>query len=109
MLRSAPRRTAIIVTIKQATLLDAFQTALDEGTAAFFIGAGMSRGAGFVDWRDLISDIANDLGLDVDKETDLIALAQYHVNQRGGRDAIHQKLIDEFIKDAKRTENHELI
>ncbi len=97
------------MTIKQAILLDAFQKALDEGTAAFFVGAGMSRGAGFVDWRDLIRDIATDLDLDVDRETDLIALAQYHVNQRGGRAAINQKLIDEFIKDAKPAENHALL
>lgn len=97
------------MTITKDTLLDTFQTALDEGTAAFFIGAGMSRGAGFVDWRDLVRDIAKDLELDVDKETDLIALAQYHVNQRKGRAHINQKLINEFTKQAIPTENHRLI
>lgn len=97
------------MTTSRKALLDSFQAALDEGIAAFFVGAGLSRAAGFVDWRELIRDIAEELGLDVDQETDLIALAQYHVNQKRGRGGINQKLIDEFTKDATLTENHRLI
>ena len=90
-------------------LLDSVQVALDEGVAAFFVGAGLSRAAGYVDWRGLIRDIAEELGLDVNRESDLIALAQYLVNQRRGRAAINQKLIEEFTRDAVVTENHRLI
>lgn len=97
------------MTTSRKTLLDSFQAALDEGVAAFFVGAGLSRAAGFVDWRGLIRDIAEELGLDVDRETDLIALAQYHVNQKRGRGAINRKLIEEFTKDSHVTENHRLI
>lgn len=97
------------MTTSRRTLLDSFQAALDEGVAAFFVGAGLSHVAGFVDWRGLIRDIAEELHLDVDRETDLIALAQYHVNQKRGRAAINQKLINEFTKDAVVTENHRLI
>lgn len=97
------------MTTSRKTLLDSFQTALDEGVAAFFIGAGLSRAAGYVDWSGLIRDIAEELGLDVDRESDLIALAQYHVNQKRGRSAINQKLIEEFTKDAVATESHRLI
>lgn len=49
---------------------------LGEGNAAVFAGAGMSKSAGFIDWPGLLSDIADELGLSVDKEWDLISLAQ---------------------------------
>ena len=53
--------------------------------------------------------IARDLDLDVDKETDLIAVAQYHINKHKSRSTLNQKLIDEFTEDIKLTENHKLI
>lgn len=54
---------------------------LTENNVAVFAGAGMSKSAGFVNWADLLRDIATELGLSVDKEHDLISLAQYHVNE----------------------------
>ena len=64
--------------IERATLLSSFQQEIDADTAAFFIGAGMSRASpGYVNWRELMTDIAAELKLDVNKETDLIALAQW--------------------------------
>jgi hypothetical protein len=45
----------------------------------------------------------------VDEETDLIALAQYHVNHARGRGRINQKLMEEYTKDAELTENHRLL
>ena len=86
-----------------------YQKALDEGEAAVFIGAGLSAPAGFVSWKELLREIADELELDIDKETDLIALAQYHVNYAGGRGKINQKLMDEFTKDAEPTANHHLL
>jgi Sir2- and TIR-associating SLOG family/SIR2-like domain len=75
-----------------------------------FVGAGLSQPSGFVNWKELMRDIASELGLDVDREGDLIALAQYHVNEKGGgRARLNQLLIEEFLKDAKTTENHRLI
>jgi len=38
-----------------------------------------------VNWKELLKDIAADVGLDLDKEDDLVTLAQFHVNERGGR------------------------
>lgn len=96
-----------MTTIEQ--LLSAYQRALDEGTAALFAGAGLSRPSGFVDWKGLLRDIATDLHLDVDQENDLVALAQYHVNERRGRGGLNQVLIDEFTRTATPTRNHELI
>jgi len=89
--------------------LKAYQQALDEGVAALFVGAGMSVPAGFVAWKELLRDIAEELDLDIDEESDLIALAQYHVNHRGGRDAINRKIMHEYTKDSELTENHRLI
>jgi len=92
--------------LKPATFIDLYQKALDEGVAAAFVGAGLSVPAGFVDWKGLLREIAEELDLDVDDETDLIALAQYHVNHARGRGRINQKLIEEFTKDAVVTDNH---
>ena len=86
-----------------------FLEALDEGNAALFIGAGLSQPSGFVNWKALLKDIADELGLNVDKEIDLIAVAQYHVNDRMGRPRLNKLLIEEFTKDAEISENHRLI
>jgi hypothetical protein len=93
--------------IKPRAFVDVYQKALDEGVAAAFVGAGLSVPAGFVDWKELLREIAEELDLSVDDETDLIALAQFHVNHARGRGRINQKLVDEFTKAAKGTENHE--
>jgi hypothetical protein len=89
--------------------LKEYTRALREGDAAIFVGAGASRAAGFVDWKTLLKEIAEDLDLDVDREADLVALAQFHVNHRQGRDRINQLLIDEFLEDAELTTTHTLL
>jgi len=82
---------------------------IDSGDAALFAGAGLSRAAGYVDWRALLKDIAAELRLDVDREADLVALAQYHVNEKRNRSRINQVLIDELTKDAVRTPSHAIL
>ena len=83
--------------------------AMREGDAALFVGAGVSRAAGYVDWKALLKDIAEELQLSIDREGDLVTLAQFHVNHRGGRDRLNQLLIDEFLENVELTENHRLI
>ncbi|MEW7000583.1 hypothetical protein M5585_10190 [Serratia ureilytica] len=41
------------------------------GSAALFAGAGLSIPAGFVSWKELIGDIAYELGLDIEKKATL--------------------------------------
>lgn len=77
--------------------------------AGLFIGAGVSREAGFVDWKGLLRDTADELDLDIDKEHDLLALAQYQVNARGGRGDINQQLMDAFVRDARPTAVHDIL
>lgn len=83
--------------------------AIEGENAAIFAGAGMSQPAGYVNWKELMREVAEDLDLNVDLETDLIALAQYHVNEFDGRGKINQILIEEFTKDVKVTANHEIL
>ena len=82
---------------------------LNEGNAAIFAGAGMSKSAGYVNWSELLSDIADELGLNIDKEWDLISLAQYHVNETGGKGKINRKILEEFSEKAEPSSNHQLL
>lgn len=80
------------------------------GTAAIFAGAGLSKSAGHVDWKGLVKPLADELGLDVDAETDLVAVAQYYVNKNGGqRGRITKALIEEFCNNLEPTENHQIL
>ena len=62
-----------------------FVKELREDNAAVFVGAGFSAPAGFVNWRDLLRPIADELQLDIEREHDLVAIAQYHSNENGGQ------------------------
>jgi len=53
------------------SFLKDYVAAAIEDDAAVFVGAGLSRSAGFVDWKGLLSEFADELGLDLDVETDL--------------------------------------
>lgn len=79
------------------------------GSAAVFVGAGMSRSAGYVDWRGLLKQAADDIGLDVQQEADLVGVAQFYLNHVGSRGPIHQLLIDAFPDITEPTENHRLL
>lgn len=96
--------------ISRQRLLSHYVSAMHEEDAALFIGAGMSRPSGFVDWKGLMRECAKELGLDVDLEHDLIAVAQYYLNKRNmDRSLLNQILIDEFTKPVKNSENHKII
>lgn len=95
--------------ITHSEFLREYTDALLQNCAAAFIGAGFSVGAGFVDWRDLLRDVAHDLGLDIDDEHDLIAIAQYEVNRKGGRDSLDRKIIRRFDQQGELTDNHRLL
>ncbi|MGP7818306.1 SIR2 family protein [Niallia sp. 01092] len=89
--------------------LRTYVKAIQDSNAAIFAGAGLSRPAGYVDWKELLREVAEDLQLDIDLEADLIALAQYHVNEFNGRGKINQILIDEFTKSVTITDNHKIL
>jgi hypothetical protein len=82
---------------------------LHNDSAAIFAGAGLSKGSGYVDWPELLRDIAKELGLNVDKEHDLISLAQFHVNTRRTSDGLAKKILQEFSEQAEPSEVHDII
>ncbi|WP_340481203.1 SIR2 family protein [Vibrio anguillarum] len=82
---------------------------LNEGTASLFAGAGLSIPAGFVNWSQLMQEVAHDLGLKVERESDLVSLAQFHVNENRTRSKINRKIIEEFTENAEETPNHNII
>lgn len=87
-----------------------FGAAIDAGAAAVFAGAGLSRPAGYVDWRGLLADFAAELGLDIDTEPDLVAVAQYHLNANNrDRSRLNQRLAEEFSDTARVTASHQVI
>ena len=59
--------------------------AIRDGNAALFAGAGLSRPSGFVDWKELLRPLAEDIGLKIDDEHDLTLVAQYVRNKAGNR------------------------
>jgi hypothetical protein len=95
--------------VNTETFLDIYLNDLAVGRAAVFVGAGLSVPAGFVDWKSLVRPIAEDVGLDVNRETDLVRLTQYAINEAGGRARVNARLINEFTRQAAVTRNHELL
>ncbi len=90
--------------------VDTYTKAIKENNAAIFAGAGLSIPAGFVNWKNLLRDIAAELNLDIDKENDLIAIAQYHYNEKGNnRHKLNQLLIEEFTQGTSVTTNHKIL
>lgn len=77
-----------------------------EDNAAIFAGAGFSAPACFVNWHDLLRPVADELHLDIEREYDLVAIAQYHCNENGGND---HRLIDQLTVGLAPTENHQIL
>ncbi|HNN91789.1 MAG TPA: SIR2 family protein [Pseudomonadota bacterium] len=95
--------------ISRTSFLREFGAALQAGRGALFVGAGASMPSGYASWASLLAPLAQELRLDIKRESDLIALAQYVANQRGGRGYINQHLVNEFARSAKPSQTHELL
>ncbi len=95
-------------TQRQKSFINAFVTEINNGDAAIFAGSGFSMSAGFVDWKGLLKDIAEDINLNIEKEHDLISVAQYHFN-KFKRGKINDKIINEFTTLSNGSENHKIL
>jgi hypothetical protein len=69
---------------------------LEEENAAIFAGAGLSVGAGYIDWKKLLQPITQDLELDIDQEHDLISIAQYHLDEKQNRSGLNRAEIEQL-------------
>ncbi|QEC77468.1 SIR2 family protein [Mucilaginibacter ginsenosidivorax] len=95
-------------TKQQKDFIDKYAVEVMNGDAAIFAGAGLSAGLGFVNWRELLRDLAEEIDLDIDKEYDLISLAQYHLNKKS-RGKINNKIKNEFTTLKEGSKNHKLL
>ena len=82
--------------MRMSTFIKEYAASINRGDAAAFIGAGMSVPSGFVDWKGLLSDLATEIGLSIEKEEDLLAVAQYYVNEKNNRIKVTQTIKDAF-------------
>lgn len=93
----------------QSRFIRRYAEALGSGDVAIFAGAGLSRASGYVDWKALLREIASELKLDIDRETDLIAIAQYHLNEKRSRGRLNQIIVDELAGSASATRIHSIL
>ncbi|KKB51170.1 hypothetical protein HMPREF1212_01900 [Parabacteroides sp. HGS0025] len=93
---------------KQKAFINAFATEIINGDAAIFAGAGLSAPLGFVNWKNLLKDLAEEINLDINKESDLVSVAQYHFN-KFKRGKINNKIVNEFTTLKKGSVNHEIL
>jgi hypothetical protein len=95
-------------TKSQMMFINDFITEINSGDAAIFAGAGLSAASGFVNWKGLLKDLADELELDIEKEHDLISVAQYHFN-KFKRGKINNKIINEFTTLTTGNDNHKIL
>lgn len=93
---------------EQKIMIDRIVKELEENNFAIFAGAGLSAPAGYVNWKELLRPLSIELNLDIDKETDLVSLAQYYVNENS-RSRLTERLIDEVGIVREPTMNHRLL
>ena len=49
--------------VSKSEMLRHYSKELQSGDAALFVGAGLSQSSGFVNWKQLMRDVASELGL----------------------------------------------
>lgn len=90
-------------------MIKRYSEALESGCAAIFAGAGLSVGAGFVNWKGLLKDIAEELGVKIMDNTNLIDLAQYYVNMTRNTSELGRAVLNAFPTSASPTFNHKIL
>jgi hypothetical protein len=77
-------------------LLTEFPRAVADDAAAVFVGAGVSNGAGYPSWKELLHDIGVELGVNSSDVFDLAALAQWSIRKSSGKTRILQVIRDQI-------------
>lgn len=86
--------------------LDDIVNALRMGKLSVFAGAGLSAASGYVDWKNLLKPMCDQLGLNINM--DLTLIAQYYENEYT-RHKLNQAIINEFSKVPKKNDNMEIL
>lgn len=95
--------------VSKELLISKYTQAIREGNASIFAGAGLSRTSGYVDWKNLLKPLANEVGLTIEKENDLLLVAQYCRNEAGTRGRINQEILNAFNAEVGENQNIEII
>lgn len=85
-----------------------YREAIENGNAAIFAGAGLSRDSGYMDWKSLLKLPAEELGVEITDKTDLVDLAQFYVNTFGNNVQLANAVLNAF-KGGKPNEKHEIL
>ena len=96
------------MTREQELFIQRFLSELEDNNIAIFAGAGLSSSAGYVNWKELLRPLADELNLDIDEEQDLVGVAQFYLNENG-RNRISQQLMDEISTAKQPTDNHKIL
>lgn len=95
--------------LERISFINDFVEEIKEQKAAIFAGAGLSIPTGNLNWKDLLREDAKAIGINVDEEHDLLAVAQYIYNESGTRNKI-TKLVKKYInRNGTLTKNHDLL
>lgn len=96
--------------MKVCNFIKNYTKAVQSGNAAVFAGAGFSKSAGFVDWATLLKEVAEELGLDSNRELgSLPELAQFYYNEKNSRNLLTELIKNEFCDIKIPDENHMLL
>lgn len=91
----------------KAAFVTGYGQAIEQRRATVLVGAGLSRGAGYPDWAELLSPLCDELGLPAVE--DLPLLAQY-IENTVGRERLVAAVCEAIGSiDPKPTENHRLL
>lgn len=82
-----------------ARFLREYPAALSDGVGAVFIGAGVSMGAGYPSWADLLREIGEELGVSSREIQDLAALAQWSIQESGSATRVRNVIKDNIGND----------
>ncbi|WP_285790633.1 SIR2 family protein [Micromonospora sp. NBRC 101691] len=84
--------------ISEHELLSQYGSAVRAGNASLFVGAGLSKSAGYPDWSGLVMDLRQRADIP-DDLADLPLVAQYFiVSTPGGREALESHVLAEMTK-----------
>ena len=94
--------------VSKKDLIREIEKAIKSDELGAVIGAGLSIRAGFCSWKELLREPAEEIGLNVEKENDLVNLAQYYANSKK-RTSIDDLIRRKFSQLTKPTDNHKLL
>ena len=96
--------------ISKDVFIQNYINALQDDNAAIFAGAGLSVPSGCVNWKQLLKEVAEELRLDIEKESDLVAIAQYHCNTHGNnRTKLNEIIRNAFLAGKSPNANHDIL